>query len=122
MKKFLTILLVPVFLLMTTGVIITSLYCNGQISYVGIAVKDCCKDVNKGGCCHTESKLIKVEDSFVGASASFDLVKIINLNFNNFEFFYEPELISTSYLKTYWDKVPPSKDTPRYILFHSLII
>lgn len=99
MKKFLAILLIPVFLLMTAGVAITSLYCKGQISEVGINVKPCCKDVNKGGCCNTTTKIVKVEDGYVNHSNSFEFTKYITLDLPSFGFSYVSEVIDISYLK-----------------------
>lgn len=122
MKKFLAILLIPVFLLMTAGVAITSLYCKGQISEVGINVKACCKDVNKGGCCNTTTKIVKVEDTFVSSSVSFEINKIIDLYLPNFQTAYLPDVRSISYFKIYWDKAPPSIKGDLYILYGTLII
>ena len=76
MKKLLAILLIPVFLLTTAGVAMTSLYCKGKIVETGITVKPCCKDVNKGGCCNTESQVIKIQDSFVHDSYSVDVATV----------------------------------------------
>ena len=65
MKNGLVIFLIPLFLLSTTGVSITSLYCQGELCEVGFTVHPCCDDVNKGGCCETESNFLKIADSFV---------------------------------------------------------
>lgn len=121
MKKLIAILLIPVFLLMTAGVTITTLYCNGKISDVGINVKACCKDVNKGGCCDTKTKIVKVEDDFVSHPASFKFNKFIDLDLG-LQVTYVSEAINVSYFKTYWDKAPPLIKGDLYILFRSLII
>lgn len=122
MKKLIAILLIPVFLLVTAGVAITSLYCKGQISEVGIHVKACCKDVNKGGCCNTTTKVIKVEDGFVNHSSSFEFHNYINLDLPIFRFSYVSEVINVSYFKTYWDKAPPIIKCGLYIVFRTLLI
>lgn len=65
MKNGLVIFLIPLFLLSTAGVSIMSLYCQGELCEVGFTVHPCCDDVNKGGCCKTESNFLKITDSFV---------------------------------------------------------
>jgi hypothetical protein len=122
MKKLIALFLIPVFLLMTAGVAITSLYCQGKISDVGITVKACCKDVDKGGCCNTKSEIVKVKDAFLSTSASFDFNHSIVLYIPAFQIPDVSALISNFYFKTYWDKAPPILKGELYILFRSLII
>jgi hypothetical protein len=122
MKKLVAILLIPLFLLTTVGVAMTSLYCHGKISKTGFRVKACCKDVNKGGCCKTESKLVKIEDRYVNASNSFGFHNAIHPAIISHTISYILDFKSVSYFISYWDKAPPSPDKPLYILFHSLII
>ena len=64
MHKTLLILLFPLVVFSTTGVSLTSLYCQGKFSQIGFHVHPCCNDVNKGGCCETKSVLLKNPDSF----------------------------------------------------------
>lgn len=64
MHKTLLILLFPLVVFSTTGVSLTSLYCQGKFSQIGFKVHPCCSDVNKGGCCETRSVLLKNADSF----------------------------------------------------------
>jgi hypothetical protein len=122
MKKVIAILLIPVFLLMTAGVAITSLYCNGKISDVGITVKACCEDVDKGGCCDTKTKIVKVNDDFVTHSSAYEINKHIDFNFTSFHSTYGSEAINLTYFKIYWDKAPPSNQGDLYILFRTLLI
>lgn len=116
-------MLVPLFLLMTAGVAVTSLYCHGKISEVGIVVKACCKDVNKGGCCNTESKIYKVKDTFVGATGSSGQPgKFTDLYVPGFSVNLLSGSFSVIYYKTYRAKAPPLIKAPLYLLYRSLII
>ncbi len=121
MKRFLIISLIPMFLLATGGVTLNYLYCNGNLTKVGIDVKACCKDVKKGGCCEKETKLVKVKDAFVKA-VYHHLTKALAVDLNIIKPLYISENYTSAYFKPYYNKAPPSKDAPRYILFHSLII
>jgi hypothetical protein len=100
----------------------TSLYCNGKLTKTGFNVKACCNKVNKGGCCKTEIKLVKVEDNFLKASNSFDLSKIFTLYYSSVYTSYTAEVKPVSQFIYYSDKAPPLNTSPRYILFHSLVI
>jgi hypothetical protein len=119
MKRFLTILLIPVFLLATVGFTVNYLYCQGKLTGIGIGIKACCK---KGGCCEKESKLIKVKDNFVKLNNTINLSKTFVILHTVFEVSYTAELNKSSYINAYRDKAPPFRDVCRYILFHSLII
>lgn len=65
MKNGLAILLIPLFLFATAGFSMTSLYCQGDFRVIAFSVRPCCDDVNKGGCCKTESVFLKVVESFI---------------------------------------------------------
>jgi hypothetical protein len=121
-KKSLAILLIPLFLLVTTGVAITSLHCGGKIVDTGIQVKACCKDVNKGGCCSTKSKIVKVEEVFIKRAASFELNKLSSQYTPDYHLFYFPQIKNIFYSTIYRDKAPPLIRGCLYLLFHSLII
>ncbi len=123
MKKVVAILLIPIFLLMTSGLAITSLYCSGKISKVGLKVNACCKDVNKGGCCKTKTTIVKLDDAFVsGTSASFDLHKIIDYYVPAFYLDIGHVSIQKVAVMEHWDKAPPPVKGELYLLFRSLII
>ena len=123
MRKLIVIFLLPLFLVSTTiGVAMTSLYCNGKLTKTGINVKACCNKVNKGGCCKTEIKIVKVEDNFLKTSNSFDLTKIFTLYYYSAHASYSAESKPISQFRHYSDKAPPLNAAPFYILFHSLII
>lgn len=114
-------MLIPVILLTTAGVAITLLYCKGKVSEIGINVTPCCKNVNKGGCCNTETKIYKVKDAFV-SFASFELNKLVDLYISpvKIDIFSWSEISIN--LITNWDKAPPLDKGELYILFRSLII
>lgn len=78
MNSKLSIFLIPFFVFSTIGVSITSLYCQGALYEIGFSVHPCCDDVNKGGCCETESVFLKIVDSFVKADDDAP-VKIFSL-------------------------------------------
>lgn len=122
MKKVTAILLIPIFLLMTAGVAVTSLYCKGSLAEVGIAVDACCDDVNKGGCCNTQFEVLKVQDAFLSSSVSFDAAAIPFLFLPSVQMTCLPGFSYSSHFKTYRDKAPPSEPRALYILFRSLII
>ena len=86
MKNGLIILLIPLFLLFTAGVSITSLYCQEKLCEIGFNVHPCCDDVNKGGCCETKSSFLKVADGFVKSHCD-TLVKV--LTFERLNYFHE---------------------------------
>jgi hypothetical protein len=118
MKRFLTILLIPVFLLATAGFTVNYLYCQGKLTRIGVDVKACCK---KGGCCEKESKLIKVKDNFVKLNNTINLSKTFVI-LNTSSEVSSAGSYKASYINSYLDKAPPLRDVSRYILFHSLII
>ena len=123
MKNGLIILLIPLFLLSTAGVAITSLYCQGKLCEIGFNVHPCCDDVNKGGCCKTETKVVKIEDSYVSSSVSYDLNKVSDIFIiSDFRINILSEIVNSSEFISIWDKAPPLINTELYILFHSLII
>lgn len=122
MKKVTAILLIPLFLLMTAGVAVTTLYCKGSLAEVGIAVDACCKDVNKGGCCNTQSEVLKVQDVFLSSSLSFDAAAISFLYLPSLQLTFLPVFNYSSHFNTSWDKAPPSEQRALYIIFRSLII
>lgn len=71
-KKSLLWLLIPVFLLATAGVTVTSVFCKGELFKSGISVDSCCK---KGDCCKKESQFLKVKDDFQKSFTAFKLLK-----------------------------------------------
>jgi hypothetical protein len=123
LRKLIVIFLLPVFLVSTTiGVTMTSLYCNGKLTKTGMNVKACCNKVNKGGCCKTEIKLVKVEDIFLKTSNSFDLSNIFTLYYSSGYISCTAEVKPLSQFRHYSHKAPPLDAKPLYILFHSLVI
>lgn len=122
MKKIIAILLIPIFLLTTAGMAITSLYCKGTISKIGVSIKACCEDVDKGGCCKTTSKVVKVEDDFTELHSAPQLNKLIDFYLPETKIITKPEVSYNTTNFIYWDKAPPISKDRLYILFRSLII
>lgn len=123
MKKLFAILLVPVLLISTSvGISMTSLYCKGEISQTGFSIKACCNDVNKGGCCSTETRIVKVEDDFLKTSDEAGLSKILNLFYTYPEGVYANNALPGSFYAFYDGKAPPEKGVPLFILHCVLII
>lgn len=84
MKKFLLAILAFTYLVTTSGVVVTIHYCMGKLSSAeyGVAkVSKCDKcgmkeTQKKKGCCHTENKIYKVNDSHNYVKTSVDFSKI----------------------------------------------
>jgi hypothetical protein len=122
-KKSLILILIPIFLLATAiGVRMTALYCQGEISKIGLDVEACCKNVKKGGCCEKKSQHVKVKDHFIKTESLSSIAKVFYVfqitYFNSIPI----KLSEVTYFKNYWDKAPPFQKEPHYILFRSLII
>jgi hypothetical protein len=100
----------------------TSLYCKGKLSKIGINIKACCKKVNQGGCCKTEIKLVKVKDDFLKTSASFKFSKVFDLHYKSVAVNYSVDLKPFYHYNYYRDKAPPGQRNSLYILFHSFLI
>jgi hypothetical protein len=122
MKKILSIILIPVFLLTATvGMSYTAYFCKGKMDK-GISLKPCCKDVKKGGCCEKETKLLKVKDDFVQTAYYFNLNGHFFIDITSFNFSYPYKFSQASVLKHYGDKAPPSENIPFTILYQSFLI
>ena len=85
MKKFLVTILAFIYLITTSGIVVTIHYCMGKLSSAeyGVAkVSKCDKcgmmeTQKKKGCCHTESKIFKVDDSHNYVKSNVDFSKIV---------------------------------------------
>lgn len=84
MKKILLGILAVLYLITTSGVVVTIHYCMGKFSsaeYGATAVHYCDKcgmkeKANKPGCCHSENKIFKVADSHNYVTTTVDFLKI----------------------------------------------
>lgn len=75
MKKFTIAILAILYFTMTSGIVLNIHYCRGKISSVKVDVlaKDLCackKKIDKG-CCKTDNKLVKLEDTHKAVSTQF---------------------------------------------------
>lgn len=82
MRKLLTILLAFIYITTTSGVVITTHYCMGEIAGHAIGVNDThlcgvCGMSNEG-CCHDDLSLLKVNDDhqFVHSFVSFPSIDL----------------------------------------------
>lgn len=80
MKKIALILLISIYSLSTFGIGIRQFYCCGQlkstsISFVQEAKVKCGMGDEKGGCCQTKFKSLKVKDTHIVADAIANPVK-----------------------------------------------
>lgn len=121
MRKALTILLIPIFILTATvGITLTSYTCKGMEEKA--MAKPCCKNVGKGGCCEKESIVLKIQDAFIKAVSNSTLTaSLYFIQGQNPELSFVSVFTNASYTKEHWDKAPP-KPIGFYILYRSLII
>jgi hypothetical protein len=121
MKKVLVIALIPIFLMATQGVAVTTLFCKGKITKISAGVKPCCKDVNKGGCCKTESRVLKVQDNFTHASVDYKFTADFVYRVSDFscKVYSISRKIDTTYFRSH---APPLIKQGLYILFRAIII
>jgi hypothetical protein len=121
MKKILTILLIPVFILTATvGVTLNYYSCKAMAGES--MVKPCCKKVGKGGCCEKESVILKIQDAFIKAAD--------NSNLSALSYFIQEQIFPFSFTplnglsdnKGHWGNAPPDPKVGFYILYSSLII
>lgn len=108
MNNKLIILLIPLFVFSTVGFSITSLYCQGKLCEMGFSVRPCCNDVNKGGCCQTESIFLRIVDSFVKSDHDA-AAKIFNLEKPVIHYLVLPktflrQAVGNFALKNHWRK------------------
>jgi hypothetical protein len=96
MKKFVTVILAFVYLVTTSGVVVTLHYCMGKLSSAGLGnakIEKCgiCgmkEDASKEGCCHTENNFLKVDDSHNYSKVSFEInsfIAVIPVQFTSLE-------------------------------------
>ena len=122
MRRALTILLIPVFILtVTVGITLTSYSCK---EIVGESMpKPCCKNVGKDGCCKKESVIIKVQDVFIKAGNNSTLTaSLYFIREKNPEITFASAFKNPSSAKSQWDNAPPVTHAGFYILYGSLII
>ncbi len=71
MKRFLTLFIALIFLVMSTGFVMNSHYCMGRLSSVELGVSEVKKCIcgmridraKKSKCCHSKIEVVKLEDS-----------------------------------------------------------
>ena len=122
MKKVLTILLIPVFILTATvGITLTSYACKGiDGEYMA---KPCCKNAGKSGCCKKTSVVLKIKDAFIKVTHISNLsASLYFIHEQICSFSFVPLTSESSFNKGQWDNAPPDHNIGFYILYRSLII
>jgi hypothetical protein len=122
MRKILTVILIPIFILTATvGITQTSYSCKGMGE--GSMVKPCCGNTGKGGCCEKKSIILKIQDVFIkNVSNSSLTTSLFIIHEQNYVTYFAPVFENSSYSKDYWENAPPPPLIGFYILYSSLII
>ena len=81
MKKALVAILAFLYLAISSGVVVSTHYCMGKIAsvdygYNGHNICSTCGMEQKGECCHTEFKVVKLQDAHQLAQAGIELMKV----------------------------------------------
>jgi len=81
MKKFLLGILTFVYITVASGIVVNIHYCMGKLSEIGYGYTSndkCgkCGMENKTGCCHNESKFIKITDEQQLAKANINIAQV----------------------------------------------
>lgn len=65
MRRFISILLLSLFLIVTTGFTVNAHYCRGKLVKVSVILipDSCCDD--EGGCCKNETTVIQLEEEAI---------------------------------------------------------
>ena len=74
MKRIIAFIVAIVYITSTSGAVITTHYCAGKIKSVSlnIAAKTCgCKPSDSKGCCKTEQKLVKLNDTHKSSNVTY---------------------------------------------------
>jgi hypothetical protein len=122
MKRILTILLIPVFILTATVGVTLNYYSCKAMTGESMA-KPCCKNTGKGGCCEKESITLKIQDAFIKATNNSNLsASLYFIQEQIFSFSFVPLTNRQAYGKGHRDNAPPSPSIGFYILYGSLII
>jgi hypothetical protein len=82
MKKTVTLILALLYLGITTGVVANIHYCMGNVAFVdyGFDKGDVCGKCGmkkESGCCHTDHKIVKVQDAHQLAQSGFEITRMI---------------------------------------------
>lgn len=75
MKRIIAFILALVYITSTSGAVITTHYCAGKIKSVSVelSIKSCaCKAEEPKGCCKTEQKLVKLNDTHKASNVAFN--------------------------------------------------
>ncbi len=89
MKKFSLGILTFIYITVASGIVVNIHYCMGKLSEVGYGYSSSdkcgkCGMENKTGCCHNESKFLKITDDQQLAKANVDIAQVpVEINIIN---------------------------------------
>lgn len=118
MKKFTIAILAIIYFTMTSGIVFNVHYCRGKISSVKVDLlaKNLCgckkKETNKG-CCKTEHKLVKLEDTHKAAATNYSCEIPVAELANHFYTAQSP-LVYTEAITVYNNLPPPIAEEAIY--------
>lgn len=115
MKRFITLFIALIYLVMSTGFIMNSHYCMGKLSSIELGrseVKKCIcgmriDSAKKNKCCHSKIDVVKLEDSHKSTPSilfQFDLMEAVVPQFYLSAVNYASLYTTDNYLK----KLPPN--------------
>lgn len=121
LKKLTILLLLQAFLIASTGVVVSQLFCNGNLSASGISIKACCQKKN---CCEKKTEFLKVKDQFVKAhDLVFDTDQYFSLLYiNDFTAVSFDSFVFSAKSFSAFDSSPPMLSVSRNILFCNFLI
>ena len=115
MKRFITLFIALIYLVMSTGFITNSHYCMGKLSSIELGrseVKKCIcgmriDSAKKNKCCHSKIDVVKLEDSHKSTTSTIVFANFIEAVIP--QFYVEPVLFTNAYTANqYLKKLPPN--------------
>lgn len=100
MKRLLTSIVALIYFTISSGLVMSVHYCMGEISNVQVnqAAEENCicgmskKETSSKGCCRTEFKMVKLEDTHKASYASYDVQAPVSILPRDLSFFEAPAL------------------------------
>ncbi|MCW3162357.1 HYC_CC_PP family protein [Chryseobacterium oryctis] len=118
MKKILAILFSVFYFGFSSGAVFSVHYCMKEIASVSQKVDDICSKCGvkeKKGCCKTEIKVIKVDDSQKSDWLKVDFLKQISTIQNHEFFFLDKSFSSVKFIQIQINAPPENRSVPIFI-------
>lgn len=122
MKRFLAFILLLVYFTSATGAVISTHYCGGKISSVTVknTNKEKCKickakEEKKKGCCKTEHKILKVDDTHKSVDLSYKFTVSDYINTPSYYFQNEVSTVNDIKVLRAANTSPPLRKVPVYL-------